>query len=104
MLNYDLFCKIRDYYERQGLDVCQIARILEIDRKTVARWVKCLHFKQRTIKPKRPSVLDQFKGGIIRLFDKHAYNAQQIYQQLREEGYRGSLTLLTDNPTNVELR
>jgi transposase len=94
MIDYDLFCKIHDCHERQGLSARQIARILGIDRKTVSHWVKRPHFQQRTIKTKCSSVLDPFKGSIIRLLDKHAYSAQQIYQQLHEEGYSGSLTLL----------
>jgi hypothetical protein len=30
-----------------------------------------------------------FKPRIIRLLDSHPYSAQQIFQRLREEGYRG---------------
>jgi len=42
------------------------------------------------------SVLDPFKPRITRLLDTHPYSAQQIFQRLREEGYRGGVTILRD--------
>jgi transposase len=44
--------------------------------------------------PPRGSVLDAFKPRVTRLLD--TYSAQQIFQRLREEGYRGGVTILRD--------
>ena len=52
-------------------------------------------FEPRRSRP-RSSVLDPFKPRIIRLLDSHSYSAQQIFQRLREEGYRGGVTILRD--------
>ena len=46
-----------------------------------------------------------FRPRITRLLDTHPYSAQQIFQRLREEGYRGGVTILRDyvcriRPTN----
>ena len=41
-------------------------------------------------------MLDPFKPRITRLLDTHPYSAQQIFQRLREEGYRGGVTILRD--------
>ena len=35
-------------------------------------------------------MLDAFKPRVTRLLDTHPYSAQQIFQRLREEGYRGA--------------
>ena len=37
-----------------------------------------------------------FKPRITRPLDTHPYSAQQIFQCLREEGYRGEVTILQD--------
>ena len=37
-----------------------------------------------------------FKPRITRLLDTHPYSAQQIFQRLREDGYRGGVTILRD--------
>src|ERR1700733_1011812 len=41
-------------------------------------------------------MLDAFKPRVTRLLDTHPYSAQQIFQRLREEGYRGGVTILRD--------
>ena len=50
-------------------------------------------FEPRRSRP-RGSVLDFFKPHITRLLDTHLYSAQQIFRRLREEGYRGGVTIL----------
>ena len=95
MITYELYCRIHDYCGRQGLTVAQAARALGIHRKTVATWWARPRFEQR-VAPPRGSVLDPFKGAIIRLLDTHPYSAQQIFQKVREDGFPGSLTLVRD--------
>ena len=95
MITYELYCRIHDHCGRQGLTVAQAARALGIHRKTVATWWARPRFEQR-VAPPRGSVLDPFKGAIIRLLDTHPYSAQQIFQKVREDGFPGSLTLVRD--------
>jgi hypothetical protein len=82
------FCKIHDCHDRQRLTIAQTARALGLDPKTIATWIARPRFEPRRSRP-RGSVLDPFKPRITRWLDTHPYSAQQIFQRLREEGYRG---------------
>ena len=95
MIDYETFCKIRDCRDRQGLTIAQTARTLGLDPRTVAKWLARSRFEPRRSRP-RASVLDTFKPRVTRLLDTHPYTAQQIFQRLREEGYRGGITILRD--------
>ena len=95
MIDYETFCKIHDCHDRQGLTIAQTARALGLHPQTVATWVARSRFEPRRSRP-RGSVLDPFKPRITRLLDTHPYSAQQIFQRLREEGYRGGVTILRD--------
>jgi transposase len=95
VIDFETFCKIHDCHDRQGLTIAQTARALGLHPQTVATWVARSRFEPRRSRP-RSSVLDPFKPRIIRLLDSHPYSAQQIFQRLREEGYRGGVTILRD--------
>ena len=95
MIDYETFCKIHDCHHRHGLTIAQTARFLGIHRSTVAIWLARARFTPRRSRP-RPSKLDPFKPSIMRLLDSHPYSAQQIFQRLREEGYRGGVSILRD--------
>ena len=95
MIDYETFCKIHDCHDRQGLTIAQTARTLGLDPRTVAKWVARSRFEPRRSRPRR-SVLDPFKPRVTRLLDSHSYSAQQIFQRLREEGYRSGITVVRD--------
>src|SRR6266851_4813037 len=95
VIDYETFCKIHDCHDRQGLTIAQTARVLGLHPQTVATWVARSRFEPRRSRP-RGSVLDPFKPRVTRLLDTHPYSAQQIFQRLREEGYRGGMTVLRD--------
>ena len=63
-------------------------------------WLARARFTPRRSRP-RPSKLDPFKPSIMRLLDSHPYSAQQIFQRLREEGYRGGVSILRDYVRHV---
>ena len=95
MIDYELYCKIKDYHQNQRLSVPQIARELILDERTVSRWLNADKFRQREIVP-RPSKLDPFKKQIVRWLESHPYTATQVYLRLREIGYSGGITLIKD--------
>ena len=95
MLNYEIFCQIRDHLGRQQLTVAQTARALALDPRTVAKWARLEQFHPRAGVP-RVSKLDAYKGSIVRWLDTHPYSAQQIFQRLREAGYDGGITVVKD--------
>lgn len=101
MIDYETFAKIHDCHDRQGLTIAQAARALGLDPRTVAKWVARPSFEPRRSRA-RGSVLDSFKPHITRLLDTHLYSAQQIFQRLREEGYRGGVTILRDYVRNID--
>ena len=95
VIDYETFAKIHDCRDRQGLTATQIARALGLNRKTVAKWLARRRYAPQQRRP-RSSILDPFKPRIVRLLDAHPYSAQQIFQRLREEGYRGGVTIVRD--------
>jgi len=96
VIDYETFCKIHDCHERQGLTIVQTARALGLHPQTVADVVGAFALLEPRRSRPRGSVLDPFKPRITRLLDTHPYSAQQIFQRLREEGYRGGMTILRD--------
>ena len=95
MINYEIFCQIRDHLGRQQLTVAQSARALGLDPRTVAKWATLEQFHPREGMP-RVSKLDAYKGQIVRWLDTHPYSAQQIFQRMREAGYDGGITIVKD--------
>ena len=95
MLDYETFCQIRDHLGRQQLTVAQTARALALDVRTVAKWANVEQFRARS-GVARVGKLDAFKGQIVRWLDTHPYSAQQIFQQLREAGFVGGITIVKD--------
>jgi transposase len=95
VIDYETFCRLRQLHQEKGLKVSQIAAELHLDPKTVQRWLD-----QPTYRPRqgtrRPSKLDTFKGQIAALLERHPYTAQQLLQQLRQQGYAGGYTILKD--------
>ena len=93
MIAYQTYCQIRQLYTEKKLSCRQIARELNLNWKTIRKWVRRESF-QKAAAPKRPSKLDPFKGEIVRLLERHDYSAQQIFQQLKESGYPGRYSIL----------
>jgi transposase len=63
MIDYETFCKIRDYHQQPGLKAPQIARELGLDGRTVARWIDEPRYPPKQSTP-RPSKLDPYKARI----------------------------------------
>lgn len=95
MLDYEIYCQIRDHLGRQSLSVAQTAHALGLDPRTVAKWAGVEQFRPRA-GVARVGKLDAFKGQIVRWLDAHPYSAQQIYQRLCEAGYQGGRTIVKD--------
>ena len=95
MIDYELYCKIRDYHENRGLTIAQIARELHLNERTVTKWLHADKYRQREIVP-RPSKLDPFKPQIIRWLESHPYTATQVFLRLRDSGYSGGITIVKD--------
>ena len=95
MIDYEMYCKIRDHHVRQGLTIIQTADALGLHRETVSKWCRREQY-QPPRRPKRASQLDPYKTLIVRWLETHPLSAQQIFQRLRETGYSGGLSILKD--------
>jgi transposase len=95
MIDYELYCQIRDYHQNRHLTVAQIAGELHLDQRTVARWLAADKFRPRQA-ARRASKLDPFKNQIVRWLDAHPYSAAQIFLRLRENGYTGGISIVKE--------
>ena len=95
MIDYETFCRLRQLHDEKGLKVSQIAAELDLDPKTVERWIDQPAYRPRQ-GARRPSKLDSFKGQIAALLERHPHTAQQLLQQLRQQGYAGGYSILKE--------
>jgi len=95
MIDYETYVQIRNYFEKDGLNYSQIANVLDLDQRTVARWANEKRYQSRKSTP-RKSKLDPYKNDILRMLEKHPYTAPQIVQRIRENGFSGGKTIVED--------
>jgi len=95
MISYETFCQIKDDHQRQGLTVTQIAAARGLHRHTVTQWLARAHYRACQRRP-RASQLDPFKADIVRWLQGHRLSAVQVLQRLREQGYTGGYTIVSD--------
>jgi transposase len=95
MIDFELFAKIKLFHEQKGLSAAQIASELDLDPRTVARWLSEKRFHQRE-SSRRSSKLDAFKTSIVRMLEAHPYTAVQILRRIREDGYGGGYSIVKD--------
>jgi transposase len=95
MIDYEQFVHIKKLHDQLGLNAAQIARYLNLDARTVAKWLEMPRFKPRQPSP-RTSKLEPFKPDIARILDSFNYSAAQIWQRLRQMGFDGGYTIVKD--------
>ncbi len=95
MIDYETYVRIRKYFENEGLKYSQIADALDLDCRTVAKWVNEKRYQPRKTTHRR-SKLDPFKNDIIRMVEKHPYTAVQIYHRITQDGFDGGTTIVED--------
>ena len=102
MIDYETYCKIQ-HLRKQKLNPAQIAVEMNLDQRTVVKWIQARHFRPRQ-SVVRVSKLDTFKPLIRSWLEAHAYTAQQIFQRLQEEGFEGSYTLVKEYVRKIRPR
>lgn len=95
MIDYPTFCRLRQLHDEQGLKASQIAELLDLDPKTVEKWIARPKYERRAQGP-RPSKLDGFKAHLAALLESHPYTTRQLFQQLQAKGYTGGYTILKE--------
>jgi transposase len=102
MIDYDTFCRIKRYRE-EGLLAGQIALEIGLDNRTVRKWMDQERFQLR-LPGLRSSKLDPHKKEIVRMLERHPYSAQQVFQQISEQGFAGGYTVVKDYVRKVRPR
>jgi transposase len=95
MIDYELYCKMKNLEKQQGLTPAQIARELSLDARTVEKWLETGRFHQRKSHAGQ-SKLDPYKNTILRMLETHPYTSSQILARIREEGFDGGRTIVKD--------
>ncbi len=93
--------------KRQGLSVQAISRLLGLDRKTVRKYLaEPVERPEYPSRPKAPGKLDPFRPYLEERLRAGVWNAQVLLRELRERGYEGGYTILTDwlRPQRQEAR
>jgi transposase len=93
MISQDIFLQIRRQFHTEHQNIRQIARHLELDTKTVAKWSRQSEYIPRKT-PLRQSKLDSFKPTILKLLNEQGLTAKRICALLQAGGYRGSYSIL----------
>lgn len=95
MIDYDTYMKIRTYHQQHGLKPSQIAQELNLDTRTVEKWLAQKSYRPRS-GAKRVSKLDPFKPDIVRMLEQHPYSAVQILQRIGEHGFDGGYSIVKE--------
>ena len=83
--------------KRQGLSIRAISRLTGYDRKTISRYL--LHPEGAPVygpRAKQTGKLDPFQPYLLERMKAGVWNGRVLLRELRERGYMGGYTLLTD--------
>ena len=94
MIEYLIYCQIRSLHQDEKLTAGQIARKLQLDKKTVRYWLRHPYHEHK--RPNRSSKLDAHKPRIKAWLEQHDFSAQQIFQKLRAEGVQIGYTIVRE--------
>jgi len=94
MISYLQWCRLKELAQRDRLTAAQIARELGLAASTVRKWLKQSYRPRQRVA--RSSILDPFKGQIMGMLKQHPYSAVQVLAMLRDQGFRGGITIVKD--------
>ena len=82
--------------KRQGLSIRAISRLTGLDRKTIQKYLIAPEVPVYGPRAAQPSKLDVFKSYLEERMQAGVWNARVLLRELRERGYPGGYTILTD--------
>jgi transposase len=82
--------------KRQGLSIRAISRLTGMDRKTITKYLQAPGIPHYAPRPAEASKLDPFKFQLEERMKAGVWNARVLLRELREQGYQGGYTILTD--------
>jgi transposase len=94
MIDYDTFHRIKRY-QQEGLNAGQIAQKLELDLRTIDKWLPEARYRPRE-SSHRGSKLDPYKEAIVSMLERHTYSAMQCFFRVQEDGFPGSYEIVKE--------
>ena len=79
---------------REGHSQKAISRSLQMERKTVRRWLRAGHFPERKQPIRKPSKVHDFADYLQRRWAEGCHNATKLFQEIRSQGYRGQRSMV----------
>src|SRR4051794_13104324 len=74
---------------RLGRSQKAIAEELNLQRKTVRRWLRAREFPERKVPVRRPSVVEEYADYLQQRWNQGWHNATAMYREIRIRGYTG---------------
>src|SRR5581483_10799218 len=81
---------------RTGLSISAISELTHYDRKTICKYLQSAQAVPAYDRTPQPSKLDPFKPYLEERLKVGVWNGQVLLRELRDRGYRGGYTILTD--------
>lgn len=81
----------------QGMSISDIARELQMDRKTIRKYIEAPSAPRPAKRKKTKSKLDPFKDYLHqRMIEDQVWNAVKLLEEIKAKGYDGGKTILKD--------
>lgn len=95
-MDVEVWAEIRRLYFIEHLSMRRIAKVMHLDRKTVARAIRMEVYHGRK-NVRRCSKLDPYEKDISELLEKYnLLSAERIYEEIKKKGYSGKISILRD--------
>jgi transposase len=78
----------------QGYSQKAISRELDIQTKTIRRWLRAGQFPERKPPYRRPAKVTEFAEFLQERWREGCHNASRLYQEIREKGYKGKRAMV----------
>jgi transposase len=73
----------------EGNSQVAISRTLQIQRKTVRRWLRSGQFPERKPPARKPAKVQEFADYLQQRWKEGCHNATRLFEEIRKQGYRG---------------
>lgn len=101
--------RLRRYEEvrrlhHEGLSLREIAQVTGLSRQTVRRYAHAPGFPEMTRRAGRQKLLDPYEDRVLQRWNEGCRNGQQLYRELKADGYTGGRTSVTRYVTALRRR
>ena len=79
---------------RQGHSQQAISQALQIQRKTIRRWLRAGEFPERKPPVRKPPKVQEFAEYLYRRWNAGCHNATKLFHEIRSQGYRGQRSMV----------